>query len=164
VANVKWLTRIELLDQRFANKFMARDYVSIREQERDGQTLWTFTTVRHDRLKSAPAKVTRRQNRYTIMGAAWGAPIAAVQVQIDTGLWRAAHLEDSESRRDRDCGCAWRFWMFDWGTPASGEHRVRSRAIDFDGNVQPGQDDPIVANRRTYWENNGHMTRRVLIP
>jgi DMSO/TMAO reductase YedYZ molybdopterin-dependent catalytic subunit len=30
VANVKWLTRIEVLDQRFANKFMARDYVSIR--------------------------------------------------------------------------------------------------------------------------------------
>ena len=28
------------------------------------------------RLKSAPAKVTRRGDRYTIMGAAWGAPVA----------------------------------------------------------------------------------------
>jgi DMSO/TMAO reductase YedYZ molybdopterin-dependent catalytic subunit len=162
VANVKWLTRIEVIDQRFANKFMARDYVSIREQERDGQTVWTFTTVRHDRLKSAPAKVTRRQNRHTIMGAAWGAPIAAVQVQIDTGPWRAASLEDSGLRRDR--GYAWRFWMLDWGTPASGEHRVRSRAIDIYGNVQPAPDDPFVASRRTFWENNGHITRRVLIP
>jgi DMSO/TMAO reductase YedYZ molybdopterin-dependent catalytic subunit len=162
VANVKWLTRIEVLDQRFANKFMARDYVSIREQEREGQTLWTFTTVRHDRLKSAPAKVTRRRNRYTIMGAAWGAPIAAVQVQIDTEPWRAANLANCELLRDR--GYAWRFWMFDWGTPTSGEHRVRSRAIDVDGNVQPAPEDPFVASRRTFWENNGHITRRVLIP
>ena len=39
---------------------MARDYVTIREEQRDGQPLWTFSTVRHDRLKSAPAKVARR--------------------------------------------------------------------------------------------------------
>ena len=60
VANVKWLTRIEVMDHRYAGRFMARDYVTIREEQRDGQTVWTFTTVSHDRLKSAPAKVTRR--------------------------------------------------------------------------------------------------------
>jgi DMSO/TMAO reductase YedYZ molybdopterin-dependent catalytic subunit len=85
VANVKWLTRIEVMDQRYASRFMARDYVTIREQARDGQTVWTFNTVKHDRLKSAPAKVTRRRDRYSIMGAAWGAPIAEVEVQIDGG-------------------------------------------------------------------------------
>ena len=37
VANVKWLTRIEVLDHRFAGRFMARDYVQVREEERDGQ-------------------------------------------------------------------------------------------------------------------------------
>lgn len=162
VANVKWLTRIELMDQRFANNFMARDYVSIREQERSGQTIWTFTTVRHDRLKSAPAKVTRRRNRYTIMGAAWGAPIIAVQVQIDASPWRSANLDESDLRTNR--GYAWRFWKFDWGTPVSGEHRVRSRAIDVDGNVQPAPEDPFIASRRTFWENNGYITRRVVIP
>ena len=31
VANVKWLTRIEVMDQRYAGRFMARDYVTIRE-------------------------------------------------------------------------------------------------------------------------------------
>lgn len=148
VANVKWLTRIEVLNQRFANNFMARDYVTIREQERDGQTLWTFTTVRHDRLKSAPAKVTHRRNRYTIMGAAWGAPIAAVEIQIDNGPWMKAHLEDREFQRDR--GYAWRFWKFDWGTPFSGEHQVRSRAIDVDGNIQPAPTDPFLASKKTF--------------
>jgi hypothetical protein len=56
VANVKWLTRIEVTDHRFAGRFMARDYVSIREEQRGGQTVWTFATVSHDRLKSAPAR------------------------------------------------------------------------------------------------------------
>ena len=55
VANVKWLTRIELQSERYAGRFMARDYVTIREESRGGDTVWTFTTVGKDRLKSAPA-------------------------------------------------------------------------------------------------------------
>ena len=54
--------------------------------------------------------------------------------------------------------------MFDWGTPAPGEHQVTSRAFDIDGNMQPAPDDPFLASKRTYWEQNGHITRRVLIP
>jgi DMSO/TMAO reductase YedYZ molybdopterin-dependent catalytic subunit len=164
VANVKWLTRIEVVDRRYAGQFMARDYVSIREQQRDGVSVWTFTTVGHDRLKPAAAKVTRINNRYSIMGAAWGAPIAAVELQIDGGSWRPARLEDlpsSAGRRSRDF--AWRFWTFDWGTPAASEHIIRSRAYDLDGNVQPASDDPFIASRTTFWENNGQVTRRVLI-
>ncbi len=92
VANVKWLTRIEVRDQRHAGNFMARDYVTIREEQRNGQPLWTFSTVRHDRLKSAPAKVVRRGSRYVVLGAAWGAPIAAVEVRIDNGPWLPARL------------------------------------------------------------------------
>ena len=72
VANVKWLTRIEVMDHRFAGRFMARDYVNVREEQRDGQTVWTFATVSHDRLKSAPARVTRRGTRYFVVGVALG--------------------------------------------------------------------------------------------
>jgi DMSO/TMAO reductase YedYZ molybdopterin-dependent catalytic subunit len=167
VANVKWLTRIEVMDQRYAGRFMARDYVTIREQLRDGQTVWTFNTVSHDRLKSAPAKVTRRRNRYTVMGAAWGAPIADVEVQIDDGPWMPAELDERRpwrgGSRDRK-GFAWRFWTFRWGKPAPGEHTVRSRAIDVDGNIQPAADDPYLASKVTYWESNGQIARRVAIP
>src|SRR5215212_9780811 len=42
VANVKWLTRIEVRDSRYQGHFMARDYVTIREEQRDGETVWTF--------------------------------------------------------------------------------------------------------------------------
>ena len=164
VANVKWLTRIEVSDHRYAGRFMARDYVSIREEQREGQTVWTFATVSHDRLKSAPAKVTHRGTHYKIMGAAWGAPIAAVQVRIDDGPWQGARLFDTRRRGGMSSGFAWRFWTFDWGTPPSGEHRVTSRAFDTEGNIQPSPTDPSVATRRTYWENNGYVTRRVVIP
>jgi DMSO/TMAO reductase YedYZ molybdopterin-dependent catalytic subunit len=188
VANVKWLKRIEVMDHRYAGRFMARDYVSVREELRNGHTVWTFATVSHDRLKSAPAKVTRRQNRYAIMGAAWGAPVAAVEIQIDDGPWTAARLEShpapiapadtqfddgpsssanlespaSHTRR-RSRGYTWKFWTFEWGTPRPGEHKIRSRAFDVYGNVQPAPDDPFLASKRTYWESNGHITRRVLI-
>jgi DMSO/TMAO reductase YedYZ molybdopterin-dependent catalytic subunit len=163
VANVKWLTRIEVRDQRHAGNYMARDYVTIREEQRNGQPFWTFSTVRHDRLKSAPAKVARRGHRYVILGAAWGASVAAVEVRIDDGPWKPATLFGPEPRRKRSRGLAWRFWTFGWGTPVPGEHTVTSRAFDVDGNIQPAPNDPFLASRRTFWESNGHITRRVLI-
>jgi DMSO/TMAO reductase YedYZ molybdopterin-dependent catalytic subunit len=163
VANVKWLTRIEVIDRPFRGRFMARDYVTFREEVRDGETVWTFTMVTHDRLKSAPAKVTRRHDRYAIMGAAWGAPIARVEVQIDDGPWMAARLDRQPSRRRRSREFAWTFWRLHWGKPAAGEHTVRSRAFDVDGNVQPAPEDPSIANKVTFWESNGQITRRVLI-
>lgn len=167
VANVKWLTRIEVVDQRYAGRFMARDYVTIREETRDGRTVWTFSTVRHDRLKSAPAKVTRRRGRYAILGAAWGAPIAEVEVRIDDGPWMTAELDDPPRAKSGARGrgeFAWRFWTLKWGSPTPGEHTITSRAFDVDGNLQPAPDDPYLAGKVTFWESNGQITRRVLIP
>jgi DMSO/TMAO reductase YedYZ molybdopterin-dependent catalytic subunit len=164
VANVKWLTRIEVLDHPFRGRFTARDYVTFREELRDGETVWTFTMVTHDRLKSAPAKVTRRDGTYAILGAAWGAPIARVEVQIDGGPWRPAKLDRQPSRRRRSREFAWTFWRLRWGTPAAGVHTVRSRAIDVDGNVQPAPEDPSIANKVTFWESNGQITRQIRIP
>jgi DMSO/TMAO reductase YedYZ molybdopterin-dependent catalytic subunit len=163
VANVKWLTRIEVTDHRWAGRSMARDYVTIREEKRDDQTVWTFATVKHERLKSAPAKVTRRNNRYAIMGAAWGAPIAAVEVQIDDGPWMSTTVHSPASGWTRSRDYSWVFWRFHWGMPAPGEHAIRSRAFDIYGNVQPAPDDPFLASKVTYWENNGQISRPVLI-
>jgi DMSO/TMAO reductase YedYZ molybdopterin-dependent catalytic subunit len=163
VANVKWLSRIEVRDQRFTGRFMARDYVTIREEHHDGQTVWTFSNVGHARLKSAPAKVVRGpDNRYTIVGVAWGAPISAVEVRIDDGPWQTAKLIGPQPKQPRR-GFAWRFWSFDWGTPARGQHQITSRAWDTEGNLQPAPNDPFLAAKVTYWESNGQITRRVTI-
>ncbi|HEY7030124.1 MAG TPA: sulfite oxidase [Thermomicrobiales bacterium] len=158
IANVKWLTRIEVRDARYQGNFMARDYVTIREETRDGETVWTFTSVGRARLKSAPAKVTKRGDRYEIMGAAWGAPIAGVEVRIDDGPWRPATLTEGAGEQ-----FAWSFWTLDWGTPAAGEHAITSRATAVDGTVQPAPDDPFLAGKTTFWESNGQITRHVRV-
>jgi DMSO/TMAO reductase YedYZ molybdopterin-dependent catalytic subunit len=158
IANVKWLSRIEVLDRRYMGHFMARDYVTIREDEHDGQTEWTFTSVGPARLKSAPARVTRQGDQYQIMGAAWGAAIAGVEVRIDDGPWQPATLLD-----DDESPFTWTFWTLDWDTPTSGEHTVTSRAIAADGEVQPAPDDPFLTGKSTYWESTGQITRQIMI-
>ena len=157
IANVKWLERIEILPTRYMGHFMAREYVTIREAARGGETVWTETSVGRTRLKSAPARVTRNiDGLYRIMGAAWGAPIQKVEVQIDGGAWQAATLEQKGN------AFTWTFWQLDWDA-AKGEHDISSRAVDQGGNVQPAPTDPVIANKHTYWESNGQLTRRVRI-
>ncbi|TIR45383.1 MAG: sulfite oxidase, partial [Mesorhizobium sp.] len=43
------------------------------------------------------------------------------------------------------------------------EHTVTSRAVSTTGQVQPAMDDPLIARKRTYWESNGQVTRRVRV-
>ncbi len=158
IANVKWLQRIELLSTRYEGRFMARDYVTIRQVEADDATTAHFTLVGHALLKSAPAKVTVLDGQHRILGAAWGGTIASVDVKIDDGDWMPATIQE---RGDTDL--TWVIWTADWGTPSDGEHTVTSRATDIDGNVQPTMDDPLIANKLTYWESNGQITRHVMI-
>ncbi|PBB85437.1 MULTISPECIES: sulfite oxidase [unclassified Mesorhizobium] len=156
IANVKWLKRIEVRDQRFVNQFMGRDYVTLREEEHNGETVWVETSVGRARLKSAPARVTHIGNDYRIVGAAWGAPIERVEVKIDDGPWMPATIDETEK-----ADFAWKIWSIDWPKPSAGEHTVTSRAVSTGGQVQPAMDDPIIAKKHTYWESNGQVTRRI---
>ena len=158
VANVKWLDRIEVIDTRFAGHFMARDYVTIREEQRDGQPVWTETLVGKALLKSAPARVSRVDGGHKIVGAAWGRPIASVEVQVDGGPWLPATITEGAGSE-----FTWKFWSRAWPNATPGEHTITSRATDTNGNVQPAITDPSIANKRTYWESNGQITRRVQV-
>jgi DMSO/TMAO reductase YedYZ molybdopterin-dependent catalytic subunit len=157
VANVKWLTRIEVVNRRFLNRFMGRDYVTIREEQRDGKTIYVETSVGRQLIKSAPARVIERNGRYQIQGMAWGPkPIATVEVKIDNGGWTKASLAQSKSPFE------WQAWSLDW-SPTPGDHSITSRATDTAGTVQPAMDDPVIANKKTYWESNGQITRHARI-
>jgi DMSO/TMAO reductase YedYZ molybdopterin-dependent catalytic subunit len=158
IANVKWLNRIEVRDTRFMSLLMARDYVTLREEEHNGETVWTETSVGRALIKSAPAKVTRKDSDYRIIGAAWGAPIDRVEVQIDQAPWASAIIDRSEQAEH-----AWKIWSLDWANPSAGEHTVTSRAIGITGQIQPAMDDPLIAKKHTYWESNGQVTRRIRI-
>ncbi len=158
IANVKWLQQIEVRSSRYMGRFMAKDYVTLREEQQDGEKVWRQTSVGRALLKSVPAKVTRSDGQHRIVGAAWGAPIERVEVRIDEGPWQAATIDQSEQAE-----FAWKMWSLEWPDATPGEHTVSSRAIDTAGNVQPAPDDPVIAGKRTYWESNGQVTRRVAI-
>ncbi len=159
VANVKWLTRIEVLDRRFLGPFMAERYVTVRETTgADGEAWWTRLTVGKSRLKSLAAKVTVKDGLYRVYGAAWGVPVARVEARIDDGPWQRTTIGEGEKHE-----FAWKFWHLEWKNPSPGEHRIASRAIDIEGNLQPAPTDAALADKRTYWENNGQITRRIRI-
>lgn len=159
VSNVKWLTRIEVRATRYMGLFMADRYVTIREETREnGETVWTRTSVGKSLLKSMTAKVTVKGGQHRIYGAAWGTPVARVEVQVDNAPWVPAEIDQG-----REHEFAWKFWHLDWEPQAAGEHTITSRAIDTDGNVQPAMDDPRIAKKHTYWESNGQITRRIRI-
>jgi hypothetical protein len=107
---------------------------------------------------SVPAKVTRKNGQYRIVGAAWGTPIDRVEVQIDGGPWVPAMID-----RREDVAFAWKIWSLEWQKPTLGEHAIVSRAIDTQGNIQPTMDDPRIAKKHTRWESNGQWTRRIWI-
>jgi DMSO/TMAO reductase YedYZ molybdopterin-dependent catalytic subunit len=157
VANVKWMNRIEVRDRRLENRFMGRDYVTLRKEVHDGREEWIETSVNVGRVNSVPARVTKDGRAYTIHGAAWGGDIAKVEVKIDDGPWQAATLGEG-----KDDPVAWTFWTLAWQPPA-GQHSVTSRATTASGDVQPAADDPMLTDKVTYWESNGQVTRQIQI-
>lgn len=159
IANVKWLTKVELLDRRFLGPFMAEMYTTVHETRGpSGEPAFVRTVIGKTRLKSIPARVTVKDGRHRVYGAAWGAPVERVEVRIDDGPWQPAAIDEG-----REHEFAWKFWHLDWKSPSAGEHRIVSRAVGALGNVQPAADDPIVTGKRTYWESDAQITRRIRI-
>jgi hypothetical protein len=181
-----WHTYVEeVINCRFAHRFMPWDYVPIRKQERNGQTVSTFTTAKRARLKSAPAKVTCRNDSCAVMGKPGVPRSLQCRSKLTTGLgyqrswtlrrrWRQRQLRPATScqgqsllRSLRRTGAVGVATPGDSGVP-TGERlpraNTRSRAFDVNGNLQPAPDDPLLASQRTYWESNGQITRRVFIP
>lgn len=161
VAWVKWLSRIEVLDRRIMSKYMAREYVTLRAEERDGKTISRETSIGPMLIKSMPARALRlKDGTVRIHGAAWGdgTPIEKVEIQIDGGPWQKATLD----RRNRSKYC-WTFWTFDWKSPTAGEHTLVSRGTDAEGKTQPTAEDPMIKLKKTYWESNQQWQRKIVV-
>lgn len=159
IAWVKWIERIELRDRALKTRFMAKDYVTLRGREVNGKTVWEESLVGPMNVKSAVARVSREKEGLKVSGAAWSEhPIKTVEVSIDGGPWQAAKLLEGP-----DLPYTWRFWALDWKDAKSGEHTIVSRATDVKGNVQPTPEDPLIKNKKTYWEANAQWPRKVKV-
>ena len=160
IAWVKWLNRIELRDRRLMNRFMARDYVTLRG-ERHGDTIqWKESSVGPLNVKSLVGRVTRFKNgTLSVTGAAWAHdPISSVELRIDNLPWVQTRI-DERYRAPH----AWTFWSYDWKNPGPGEHTLVSRAVDAKGHVQPSADDDSIKLKKTYWEANQQYPQKIRI-
>jgi DMSO/TMAO reductase YedYZ molybdopterin-dependent catalytic subunit len=159
IAWVKWLAGIEARDRRLMTRFIAKDYVTVRGEPKDGKTVWRQTSVGPMNVKSMTARVLRRPDgTCVVQGMAWTqGNVAKVEVKVDDGEWAEAKLEENPTPH------TWTFWTYEWKQPAAGEHRIVSRASDQRGRVQPTADDPEIKLKRTYWEAYAQYPRRVRI-
>jgi sulfane dehydrogenase subunit SoxC len=135
--NVKWLTRITVLEEPYTG---FQNAVAYRMYGIDGEPGEPVTRMLPRSLTVPPGVpdfMTRTRHlapgRTTLSGKAWSghAPIASVQVSTDGGdSWAEAELGAELGRH------AWRGWTYGWDAP-EGEHVISSRATDAAGNTQP---------------------------
>ena len=157
VAQVKWLEQIHVQRDRFMGKFMAREYVTLRDEAVGDSVKATETSITRIKLKSVIGRVTRGPEHLTIHGFALtdGTALDRIEVQIDDGPWVRATLDERNTRY------SWQLFTYRWEGATPGEHTVTSRAIDTNGGVQPEQAD--LEAKKTTWENNGQFPRRVMV-
>jgi sulfane dehydrogenase subunit SoxC len=135
--NVKWLTRITVLDEPFTG---FQNAVAYRMYGVDGTPGEPVTKMLPRSLTVPPGVpdfMTRTRHLTaggtTLTGRAWSGhgSIERVEVSTDGGATFDAAALDAPLGDH-----AWRGWRFDWDAP-EGEHVISSRATDSAGNTQP---------------------------
>jgi sulfane dehydrogenase subunit SoxC len=135
--NVKWLTRITVLEEPFGGY---QNAVAYRMYGADGEAGEPVTRMLPRSLMVPPGVpdfMTRQRflepGPTTLTGRAWSGhgPIERVEVSTDGGASFDAAVLDPPLGPN-----AWRGWRFEWQA-REGEHILSSRATDSAGNRQP---------------------------
>jgi DMSO/TMAO reductase YedYZ molybdopterin-dependent catalytic subunit len=137
MTNVKWLSRIEFLEQPFAGYQQTWSYRVRQAEDEEGEPLSYMQPRSLLVPPGIPEFLTRDRTvaagEVLLEGRAWSglAPIESVDVSVDGGsTWAAAELEREGER------WAWRGWSHRWDAQP-GDYVVCSRARDAAGNEQP---------------------------
>jgi DMSO/TMAO reductase YedYZ molybdopterin-dependent catalytic subunit len=133
VASVKWLTRIEVIDEPFAGHYQVDKYQY--ERERDGHIRREPVTLQRVRslIVEPRADQVIERGETLIRGVAWSgaAPIARVELSVGGGPWQQATLV-GERQRGR-----WQWWQLPAQLDTLGVITVRAQATDLAGRTQP---------------------------
>lgn len=157
VANVKWLSEIQVQSDPYMGKYQARWYRTVRGEMINGQMKWMENAVTAMRLKSFVARVTKEAGGHKMVGVILndGTPIKSVEVQIDGGAWQPATMDKQNTKY------SWKLFHYDWKGATPGEHTIVSRATDINGVVQPTEKE--LENKKSFLEHNAQHPRRVMI-
>jgi sulfane dehydrogenase subunit SoxC len=137
MTNVKWLTRITLLEQPFEG---FQNAVAYRMYGADGEPGDPVTRMLPRSLMVPPGVpdfLTRERHvapgPVTVTGRAWSGYGAIERVDVSTDGGASFALAELDEPLGE---AAWRGWRFHWDAPR-GEHVLCSRATDSAGNTQP---------------------------
>jgi DMSO/TMAO reductase YedYZ molybdopterin-dependent catalytic subunit len=102
------------------------------------------------RIDVPAASATVRPGRTAVAGVAWAQHrgIDRVEVQVDDGPWSEARLS---AEVGVDC---WRQWVLEWDA-SPGDHTLRVRATDRDGDTQTEDTAPPAPDGATGWHTIG---------
>ncbi len=138
MTNVKWLSRITVLDEPFTGYQNTHGYRLRQDPDDEGVAVARMVVRALMVPPGIPEFATRRRFAklapQTIEGRAWSGsgPIEAVDVSSDGGTtWEPAALDPPAGPH------AWRRWTFDWRPQAAGEYELCCRATDAAGHRQP---------------------------
>jgi sulfane dehydrogenase subunit SoxC len=138
MTQVKWLTRISVLDHPFAGYQNTVAYRVKREPDEAGEPV---QRIRPRALINPPGfpdfqtrtRIVERGSR-ELTGRAWSGcgSVTRVEVSIDGGAsWDDAELGPQPDR------FAWRSWRWAWDAETPGRYELSVRATDSEGNTQP---------------------------
>jgi DMSO/TMAO reductase YedYZ molybdopterin-dependent catalytic subunit len=149
-ASIKWLGRIEVSEERLYVPWNTVDYVLIgpnfpANEPARGPAITALTV---SSLVELPWPAQLRPEPQMIRGRAFAGEnrIATVQYRIDDGPWQDALITSPVAPG------VWVRWQFSWN-PEPGEHTLRVRATDDQGNTQPDS---------TPWNELGYLHQSVL--
>ena len=135
---VKWLTRVDLVDDRYQAFWVQRGYA---------KAAVFRTQSRIDVPADGGSALRGTDGTITVAGMAW-APhrgIARVEVSVDGGPWRQVNLAPGSLGLD-----TWRPWTWRWEATV-GTHQLRVRATDGTGQAQPGEAREVLPDGATGW-------------
>jgi DMSO/TMAO reductase YedYZ molybdopterin-dependent catalytic subunit len=152
--SVKWLTRIEVLEQPFKGYFQDEKYVSLRAHGASRPI--TLIQVNSKFLRPSEGEEIRART-YRAEGVAWAGErkIARVEVRVNGGAWQPANLSASPA------AITWSTWSFDWQVKSAGQYTLEVRATDAEGQSQPDIRDP---DRKDPYELNTPHRVNVTVP
>lgn len=134
MASVKWIKNITVINKEFTGPFQAVDYVYYPNKENDsGKSPVTSINV-NSTIQFPFNRQILNTGIYEIHGIAWSGNglIAKVEISLDDGqTWDSCRLSAATEKH------AWISWQYKWEVLKKGEYTIKSKATDFEGNVQP---------------------------
>jgi DMSO/TMAO reductase YedYZ molybdopterin-dependent catalytic subunit len=140
VASVKWLRRIEVVNQPFLGYFQSVKYTVRRRTERGVEPEVVGPMMPKSEIIRPREGESLRPGVHRVFGVAWAGEDSVRRVEVSTdggATWSDATLIGPQA------AYSWTLWEYPWEAGSQGEYTVLVRATSSRGRVQPAEHDAL---------------------